>query len=73
MEYAILATLWNGPATTPELAVAVYERLQRPVTPGLVESHLRMLEGFGFVARRDERSDYALTERGSLYLANAAA
>jgi DNA-binding PadR family transcriptional regulator len=70
MDYAILATLWNGPATMPEVAVAVYERLGRPVSPRLVESNLRMLARVGFIEARD--GAYRLLERGSVYLAHTA-
>ena len=73
METAILATLWNGPATMTEVAASVYERLRRRVSPGLVDAHLRMLECFGFVARSEASAAYTITERGSLYLANTAA
>jgi DNA-binding PadR family transcriptional regulator len=72
MDYAILATLWNGPATMPELVAAVYDRLGRPVNPQLVETYLRMLERFGFIERADARSPYTIAERGSVYLAYAA-
>jgi DNA-binding HxlR family transcriptional regulator len=70
MEYPILATLWNGPATTPELVAAVYDRLGKPVSPALVDLHLRMLERIGFIERDDARSPYKIAERGSVYLAN---
>ncbi|HTU70311.1 MAG TPA: hypothetical protein VMF11_08295 [Candidatus Baltobacteraceae bacterium] len=73
MDYAILATLWNGPATLPELVGAVSDRTGRPVTPSLVDSYLRLLERFGFVERADDgESPYTLAERGSVYLAYAA-
>jgi DNA-binding PadR family transcriptional regulator len=72
VDYAILATLWNGPATMPELVSAVYDRLGRPVSPALVDSYLRMLERFGFIERVDGRSPYTIAERGSIYLAYAA-
>ena len=73
MEYAILATLWNGPATMPEIAAAVYERLGQPASPALVDSHLRMLERVGFVKRTGTSSPYVLAESGSIYLADVAA
>ncbi len=72
MDYAILATLWNGPATMPELVTAVGDRTGRPVSPALVESYLRMLERFGFIERTNVRAPYTIAERGSLYLATAA-
>jgi DNA-binding PadR family transcriptional regulator len=72
MDYAILATLWNGPATLPELVGAVYDRIGRPVNPSLVDSYLRLLERFGFIERSGGDSPYTLAERGSLYLAHAA-
>ena len=73
MDYAILATLWNGPATLPELVGAVYDRTGRPVSPSLVDSYLRLFERCGFVARADAESPYTLADRGSLYLAHVAA
>jgi DNA-binding PadR family transcriptional regulator len=72
VDYAILATLWNGPASTPELVAAVYDRLGRPVSPTLIEAYLRLLERFGFIERPDERPQFRIAERGSIYLANAA-
>ncbi len=72
MDYAILATLWNGPATMPELVAAVYDRIGRPVNPALVDSYLRLLERFGFIERAGRRSPYKIAERGSVYLANTA-
>jgi DNA-binding PadR family transcriptional regulator len=73
MDYAILATLWNGPATLPELVGAVYDRTRRPVNPSLVDSYLRLLERFGFIERSSGDSPYKLAERGSVYLAYATA
>jgi hypothetical protein len=73
MDYAILATLWSGPATLSELVGAVYDRTGRPVNPGLVASYLRMFERFGFVERADGAAPYILAERGSVYLAHVAA
>jgi DNA-binding PadR family transcriptional regulator len=73
MDYAILATLWNGPATLPELVGAVYDRTGRPVNPSLVDSYLRLLERFGFIERSNGDSPYTLAERGSVYLAYATA
>jgi hypothetical protein len=73
MEYAILATLWNGPATLPELVGAVYDRTGRPADPGLVASYLRLFERFGFVERAEGEDPYNLAERGSIYLAHVAA
>lgn len=73
MDYAILATLWNGPATLPELVGAVYDRIGRPVNPSLVDSYLRLLERFGFIERSNGDSPYTLAERGSVYLAYATA
>ncbi len=73
MDYAILATLWNGPATLPELVGAVYDRMGgRPVSPSLVDSYLRLLERFGFIERSAGDLPYKLAERGSVYLAHAA-
>jgi DNA-binding PadR family transcriptional regulator len=72
VDYAILATLWNGPATMPELVAAVYDRMGRPVSPSLIDSYLRLLERGGFIQRDDPRSPYKIAERGSLYLANTA-
>ncbi len=73
MDYAILATLWNGPATIPELVGAVYDRTGRPANPELVSSYLRLFERFGFVERAGESEPYTLAERGSVYLAYVAA
>jgi hypothetical protein len=73
MDYAILATLWNGPATLPELVGAVYDRTGRPVNPSLVDSYLRLLARFGFIERAGGDSPYKLAERGSVYLAYATA
>lgn len=73
MEYAILATLWNGPAGIPELVGAVYDRTGRPADPSLVASYLRLFERFGFVERTGDAEPYTLAERGSLYLAYVAA
>jgi len=72
MDYAILATLWNGPATLPELVGAVCDRTGRAVSPALVDSYLRLFERFGFIERPGGDSPYSLAERGSLYLAYAA-
>ncbi|HTZ56383.1 MAG TPA: hypothetical protein VMB20_15150 [Candidatus Acidoferrum sp.] len=72
MDYAILATLWNGPATLPELAAAVCDRTGRPVSSTLVDSYLRLFERCGFIERADSESPYTLAERGSVYLAYAA-
>jgi DNA-binding PadR family transcriptional regulator len=72
MDYAILATLWNGPATMPEIVAAVYDRMGRPVSPSLVDSYLRLLERGGFIERPNGWSPYKIAERGSLYLANTA-
>lgn len=72
MDYAILATLWNGPATMPEIVAAVYDRMGRPVSPSLVDSYLRLLERGGFIERPSDRPFYKIAERGSLYLANSA-
>ncbi|HTU81968.1 MAG TPA: hypothetical protein VMF61_07550 [Candidatus Acidoferrales bacterium] len=72
MDYAILATLWNGPATLPELVGAVYDRTGRSVSPALVDVYLRLFERFGFVQRTGAESPYTLAERGSVYLAHAA-
>jgi hypothetical protein len=73
VDYAILATLWNGPATLPELVAAVYDRTGRSVNPSLVDSHVRLLERFGFIERRPtDQPSYNIAERGSLYLAYAA-
>jgi DNA-binding PadR family transcriptional regulator len=71
VEYAILATLWNGPANVPELVGAVYERTGRAVSPALVDSYLQLFERFGYVERTEEQHHYTLAERGSLYLAYA--
>ncbi len=73
MEYTILATLWNGPATLPELVGAVYDRTGSPVNPSLVDSHVRLLERFGFIERQaGGQSSYVIAERGSIYLAATA-
>jgi DNA-binding PadR family transcriptional regulator len=72
MDYAILATLWNGPATLHELAAAVSDRTGRPVTTSLVDSYLRLFERCGFIERSNSESPYTLAERGSVYLAYAA-
>lgn len=72
MDYAILATLWNGPATLPELAAAVSYRTGRAVSPSLVDSYLRLFERCGFIERADSDAPYTLAERGSVYLAATA-
>lgn len=72
MDYAILATLWNGPATLTELAAAVYDRTGRPVSPTLVDSYLRLFERCGFIERAGSDAPYRLAERGSIYLAATA-
>jgi len=72
MDYAILATLWNGPATLNDLVGAVSDRTGRTVEPSLVDTYLRLLERFGFIERLDGDSPYTLAERGSVYLAYAA-
>jgi hypothetical protein len=72
MDYAILATLWNGPATLPELAAAVTDRTGRAVSSTLVDSYLRLFERCGFIERADSDAPYKLAERGSVYLAYAA-
>jgi hypothetical protein len=73
MDYAILATLWNGPATIPELVGALYERTGRPVSSTLVGSYLDLLLRFGFIESRGDEADplYELAERGSVYLGYA--
>jgi DNA-binding PadR family transcriptional regulator len=73
VDYAILATLWNGPATLPELVGAVYDRIGKPVNPSIVDSHLRLLERSGFIEHRTAgQSSYVIAERGSVFLAYAA-
>ncbi len=72
MDYAILATLWNGPATLSELAVAVSDRTGRAVSPTLVDSYLRLFERCGFIERDGSDALYTLAERGSIYLAATA-
>jgi len=72
MDYAILATLWNGPASLAELVAAVYDRTGRSVSPSLIDSYLRLFERCGFVERADGQSPYKLAERGSIYLAHTA-
>jgi len=74
MDYAILATLWNGPATLPELVGALYERTGRPVSATLVGSYIDLLVRFGFIESRgiEENTFYELAERGSVYLGYAA-
>lgn len=72
MEYAILATLWNEPASLVELVAAVCDRTGRLSSPTVVDSHLRILEQSGFVERIDAESPYRLAERGSVYLAHIA-
>jgi DNA-binding PadR family transcriptional regulator len=73
VDYAILATLWDGPATLPELVAAVYDRTGRSVNPSLVDTYLRLLERFGFIERRfSGQSSYVIAERGSVFLAYAA-
>jgi len=72
MDYAILATLWNGPASLSELVGAVYDRTGRPVSPALVDSYLRLFERFGFIEHSGDAENYIIAERGSLYLAYAA-
>jgi hypothetical protein len=72
MDYAILATLWNGPATLPELAAAVSDRTGRPVNSALVDSYVRLFERCGFIERADSDASYKLAERGSVYLAATA-
>jgi len=72
MDYAILATLWNGPATLPELAAAVSDRTGRAVNPALVDSYLRLFERCGFIERAGSDTRYMLAERGSVYLAATA-
>jgi hypothetical protein len=72
MDYAILATLWNGPATSGELAAAVSDRTGRPVSSSLVDSYLRLFERCGFIEHAGSDSLYKLAERGSIYLAATA-
>jgi DNA-binding IclR family transcriptional regulator len=72
MDYAILATLWNGPATLNELAAAVSDRTGRPVSTTLVDSYVALFERCGFIERTDSESPYRLAERGSVYLAATA-
>jgi hypothetical protein len=72
MDYAILATLWNGPATLGELAAAVSDRTGRPVSASLVDSYLRLFERCGFIEHTAGEAPYKLAERGSVYLAYAA-
>ncbi|HEX8806945.1 MAG TPA: hypothetical protein VF741_08345 [Candidatus Aquilonibacter sp.] len=72
MDYAILATLWNGPATLGELAAAVSDRTGRAVSPTLVDSYLRLFERCGFIEHDGSDALYTLAERGSIYLAATA-
>jgi hypothetical protein len=72
MDYAILATLWNGPATLGELAAAVSDRTGRPVSSTLVNSYVLLFERCGFIERADGESPYRLAARGSVYLAATA-
>lgn len=72
VEYAILATLWNEPAGLTELIAAVCDQTGCLISPIVVDSHLRILEQYGFVERVDARSPYRLAERGSIYLAHIA-
>lgn len=72
MDYAILATLWNEPASFTEILGAVSEQTGRPVSPAVIGGHLQLLEQWGFVERTDGQSPYKLAERGSVYLAHIA-
>jgi len=72
VEYAILATLWNGPASLAELVAGVYERTGRFSSPSLIDSHLQLFERYGFVERTEGQAPFKLAERGSAYLAQIA-
>jgi len=74
MLYDLLATLWERPAPVAQLHKAVAFRAGVPTSPGAVERYLRLLAECGYVRthERDGSPVYALAERGSLLLADAA-
>ncbi|HVA26595.1 MAG TPA: hypothetical protein VNF68_00335 [Candidatus Baltobacteraceae bacterium] len=77
MLYDILATLWEGPHDLSGLVTAVGTRTEETVAPAVLDGHVWLLFQLGFIdAHADETTAtprYALTPRGSDFLAASAA